>query len=329
MRFIFIGFMALLGAALACAFVEVALRVFGVSPGPYPAPYAPERFAHKPPYTSNDETGWQLNPGHYNLYSPVRGRTIEISVDDRGCRRTTMQPSSDKVSLLFIGDSFVFGENLDDSETLPWQVQLRRPKETVANFAVGGFGTCQSFLRLRQIAPSLQLRGGRVLYGLSEFHEERNSVDPRLDYWAALSSPRHTSLYPFCNIEQGTIRALPSKTWQPLLPLTGTLALSRVLSDSALSIYAQSAISIQRGITEQLLSALNEESTKYGATFTVMLQDITGAARTQYQDYLRTQGIQTIDLTEATAREDLRLKDGHPNPDMAQIWATQVAAEID
>jgi len=55
---------------------------------------------------------------------------------------------------MFLGDSFVFGENLTDEQTVPAQLEgilNRKGKWEVLNLAVHGYGTDQQWLRLQRL----------------------------------------------------------------------------------------------------------------------------------------------------------------------------------
>ncbi len=74
----------------------------------------------------------------------------EYSTDSYGRRVTPGQSLEDKESfILFFGDSFVFGEGLNDDETLPYFVGKDAPCYHVYNYGVVGYGPAQMLARLQ------------------------------------------------------------------------------------------------------------------------------------------------------------------------------------
>ena len=225
--------------------------------------------------------------------------------------------------IVFIGDSFTFGEGLDDEETLPWRLQESLPDRNVINHGVGGYGTCQAMLRLSQLQPSLS-DGDIVVYGLSAFHEERSTADPRQDYWVALSSPNYQSGYPRCSLKGDEVVREDSKEWTPLMPLTGLSVISRLVTDARLRALAAESLKNKRELTYALIAKMRDISTARGATLIVLLQDVPPDAKEDYRRFLVRSGISYLDGTEITQRQDLKLPDGHPGPQMTQQWANQL-----
>jgi len=95
------------------------------------------------------------------------------------------------------GCSFTYGWSVADADTFPWRLQAALPAYDVVNYGVGGHGTVQPWLRLREslargVTPALVV----VAYG--SLHDERNvltrrfrkAVVPYSETTAGLSSPR-------------------------------------------------------------------------------------------------------------------------------------------
>jgi hypothetical protein len=326
MKILFRILLAVLGVTSGLIGTEMLLRLLGESPGTIPTAFDPANFAHREPFTTNIVTGWQLKPGSYRLVLGNRGRATEIAINLDGSRKTREfdgLTSGGKPNVIFLGDSFVFGHGLDDEETLPWHLQEFLPHWNVINHAVSGYGTCQAFLRLQQLEVTLN-RGDFVIYGLSGFHEERNTADPRQDYWAAISSPSHQSGYPQCQLVNNAIVSENSKVWEVVMPLTGRSVLSRILTDVWLSFLARSSTTKQRPLTEFLLKGMNKTSTDRGAFLIVLLQELSGDAQSHYRAVLDSARISYVDGTDVNAKRNLKLPDGHPGPEVTKVWAKQL-----
>ena len=189
MRFFIRCALLFLGLGVALLTTEVFLRLSEERSQVTMAPYNPSQFVFRAPFAENSSTGWQLKAGTYQLSLGGRDRASKISINFDGSRTTQNEGSaapSNFSKIVFVGDSFTFGEGLDDQETLPWRLQELLPDRRVVNHGVGGYGTCQAMLRVSQLKDSLS-PGDIVVYGFSFFHEERNTADPRQDYWGGVS----------------------------------------------------------------------------------------------------------------------------------------------
>lgn len=115
-------------------------------------------------YTTNHMTpdkdlGFVLTTGPRRAESIKRSRDGEIiynvtyGVDVRGLRVVT--PNGSGPTALFFGDSFTFGEGVDDADTLPAQF-AKLSNFSTFNFGVHGYGPHQ-FLRMLEIGKPEQL----------------------------------------------------------------------------------------------------------------------------------------------------------------------------
>lgn len=314
------------GLGLALLGAEVFFRLCGESTGTDPAPYQPSRFVFREPFVENELTGWQLKPGSYELLQGDRGRTVRISINpnaSRATREDVVPVSSTSSKIVFVGDSFTFGEGLDDAETLPWRLQQLMPSRNVINHGVGGYGTCQAMFRLSQLNDTVS-NGDTVIYGLSAFHERRNIADPRQDYWLAISSLRHQSGYPRCKVTDDQIIREGSKVWDPIMPFTGRTVLSKIFTNAWLSLLPRESTQEQRALTFSILAKMNELSANFGASFLVLLQDLPPDARSDYLGFLSRSGIAWLDGSQIAQLHNLKLPDGHPGPEMTAQWANEL-----
>ncbi len=100
----------------------------------------------------------ELLPGTTTRASlSVRGETIydvSYTIDDRYARRTSDFTSAEAGrDLFFFGGSFVFGEGVEDDETLPSVVARLTTEWRVTNFGFPGHGPSQMLQRLESDAP--------------------------------------------------------------------------------------------------------------------------------------------------------------------------------
>lgn len=93
--------------------------------------------------------GWTNLPG-YRSDSAV---PFEVAINSQGLRAPreyTVRPQSDRRRVLMFGDSSVFGEEVDDDQTLPFHLEQELLDAEVLNFGVHGYGLGQMALRLEE-----------------------------------------------------------------------------------------------------------------------------------------------------------------------------------
>jgi hypothetical protein len=97
--------------------------------------------------------GWTFVPNRAGQRT-VAGRTITYAFDSLGARvRSVDEPvDPDRPTMIFVGESVMFGEGLLWQETIPARVGAAFGAQT-ANLAVHGYASDQAYLRLEQELP--------------------------------------------------------------------------------------------------------------------------------------------------------------------------------
>ena len=97
--------------------------------------------------------GWTFVPARTG-HNTVGGRVIDYAFDPAGyrVRRVDEPVDPEQPTILFIGESVMFGEGLTWEESVPAQVGAMMGIQS-ANLAVHGFGTDQAYLRLETELP--------------------------------------------------------------------------------------------------------------------------------------------------------------------------------
>jgi hypothetical protein len=97
--------------------------------------------------------GWTFVPERTGHVS-VGGRSIDYAIDAAGyrVRRADEPVDFDRPTILFTGESVMFGEGLPWEESVPAQVEAMTGVQS-ANLAVHGFATDQAYLRLAAELP--------------------------------------------------------------------------------------------------------------------------------------------------------------------------------
>ena len=100
--------------------------------------------------------GWTFVPARSG-HNTVGGRVVEYAIDPAGYRVRRLDEPVDpgRPSMLFAGESVMFGEGLTWEEGVPAQVGALMNVQS-ANLAVHGFGTDQAYLRLEKELPAFR-----------------------------------------------------------------------------------------------------------------------------------------------------------------------------
>jgi hypothetical protein len=97
--------------------------------------------------------GWTWVPGRVG-HKVVSGRVIAYAIDPAGYRVSRLDEPVDpeRPTILFTGESVMFGEGLTYEESIPAQVGAMMKVQT-ANLATHGYGNDQAYLRLQTELP--------------------------------------------------------------------------------------------------------------------------------------------------------------------------------
>ena len=143
--------------------------------------------------------GWTWVPqrtGHKN----IGGRVIDYAIDPAGYRvRHVDEPVDFNLpTILFTGESVMFGEGLTYEESIPAQVSMMMGLQT-ANLAVHGYGNDQAYLRLQTELPNFRRPVAVVsLFMTAPFgrnlDQDRPHIGPGLVWLPAQQHSRLSSL---------------------------------------------------------------------------------------------------------------------------------------
>jgi hypothetical protein len=167
----------------------------------------------------------------------IGGRVIDYTIDPAGYRVRRIDEPVDpaRPTILFIGESVMFGEGLTYEESIPAQVGAMMGVQT-ANLAVHGYGNDQAFLRLQSELPHFR----QPLAVVSLFM---------------------TALFGR-NLDQDRPHLGPGLVWLPAEHR------SRLSSLAKLVVPYRADTTVERGVavTQEVLRATSELARKHGAT---------------------------------------------------------------
>lgn len=280
--------------------------------------------------------GWQNRVGtqRYPSTDPA-APTFLFTVWDGGERATGPQrhEANGGETVVFLGDSFTQGAFLDDDETFPWLVQAARPDLAVRNFGTGGYGTCQSLIRMRELAPSQCpdcCSGHTFIYGFSDFHEPRNIAHPLYAYRIARISLSRSALMPRCfiNDEQRLSIAKPERFAD--VPITRVSRFAALLVESYHAIRGALREGEQRPVTKRILREMHELAQGCGGRFIVMLQRMSEETRNDYVRFFEKEHLEYFDAIHPQWEEpEYQIpNDGHPNELVNSYWRDKVLSVL-
>jgi len=131
-------------------------------------------------------TGWLLKPNSHDDLSPDGdGIHWSYTIDSKRARRNPYAVELIKISAY--GDSFTFCDQVNDDQTWPYYLS-KLTNTRVVNWGVGGYGTDQALLRLKQNLP--KYRTDIVVLGVFSENINRLMNTYRPFYGGSLGSMR-------------------------------------------------------------------------------------------------------------------------------------------
>jgi hypothetical protein len=130
-------------------------------------------------YWLTSDLGYQPSQGrHSSKKLTSEGKTIYdvvYTIGDDGFRITPSAQSGERTHINFFGCSFMFGEGLDDNETMPFFFQAMANHVSVKNFGSSGYGVHQA---LRILESDRDTTADINFLLTSPWHAERSACGP-------------------------------------------------------------------------------------------------------------------------------------------------------
>lgn len=260
--------------------------------------------------------GWRHRPGVYRyvMPGPAVSETFRVTYEKDGQRVTSEERSAKGVPLRLLGCSFVEGFGLDDVDTFAWKLQERLPQYSVRNYGVGGFGTYQSLLMLRQLPRNDErLLDSIVVYGFAAFHTYRNIPNSLIQ-----RSWRGSGIFPVC--DDAGCRMEQGKSMDAAWRHSHALSLFENAMDSLYQITLR-----EKGerVTERLIIDMKHEAAIRKDRF--IIAPVT-ALEGRWRMFFKKQEIEVIECVSPLMKNsEYLLPDGHPNQMWAEVYAKCLA----
>jgi hypothetical protein len=282
-----------LSALLALGASELVLRQVHLHPGEWLRP------GEEPRRQADSRLGWTLVPSHIGR-NVVGGRAIEYGIDAAGhrVRRIDQPVDPARPTIVFIGESIMFGEGLDWAESIPAQVGSVLHVQS-ANLAVHGFSSDQAYLRLERELPHFRQPIAVVsLFMPALFGRDLDDDRPHLG---------------------------PGLVWQPAVQHARLLSLAGLLVPYRRTETVEGGI----GITRDVLRATAALAHSRGATSLTLIPQF--GMEEPVEEMLRRRILDDTGLPYARVEMDSAWRlpwDRHPNPWAAHVMANAVAERL-
>lgn len=149
----------------------------------------------EPRRQEDSRLGWVLVPARSGRIS-ISGRSLDYSTDIAGYRVRQVDAAVDREqpTVIFVGESVMFGEGLTWQESIPAQVEMLSGIQS-ANLAVHGYSTDQMYLRLQRELPRFRRPIAVVGIFMTELFgrnldADRPHLGPGLVWLPAVRKPR-------------------------------------------------------------------------------------------------------------------------------------------
>ncbi len=137
-------------------------------------------------YRFDPVLGWFPIPNSVDHF--LGSRPITVINNSEGFRAPEHRPNS-KPGVLFLGDSFVWGFDVEAAERFTDKLQARHPEWSVYNLGVSGYGTDQEYLLLQQRFDSYHPQVVFLVF-CCETDDDDNSSNSEWGYYK-----------PYCTVE--------------------------------------------------------------------------------------------------------------------------------
>jgi hypothetical protein len=185
------AFQVVIAVVLALGASELLLRYVHFRPTEWQSP------ADEPRRQVDLRLGWTWIPARTG-HEDIGGRVVDYAIDGAGYRVQRVEEPVDpaRPTILFTGESVMFGEGLTWEESIPAQVGAMTGMQA-ANLAVHGYGNDQAYMKLQMELPRFRRPVGVVsLFMTDLFGRNLDQDRPHLGPGLVLLPPEQRSRLP-------------------------------------------------------------------------------------------------------------------------------------
>jgi len=309
---------------VAIILLEVILRLFGFKPW-----YFYQSDLNEPTINKYDsKVGWKPQEGVY-IFPPksdnVNDTTFTVLKD--GSRFSGESIDTYKGDVLFIGGSITQGVAVDDEETFSFYLQNNLKDYRVKNYGVGGYGTYQSYLLLKDLLKN-ENNIKYIIYFFIENHEMRNVGDATwLNVLTKYSKRKHVHL-PYVQLDKNgnLVEYLPVKYIE--LPFRKYSALITRVEKKIMRIKLYSKYKDEKKIVQKIILKMKKISEKNGSKFLFINLHSNNEKSALYAEFSKKNNVTFVDCKHPLI-EGFRVEnDGHPNAKSHKLYSDCIYSKV-
>jgi hypothetical protein len=299
--------LVLLSIFFTLIFLEFFLRLIGHVPFEYRNTNSP----HPSIYIQDDITGWSNKEGSFNVKID-KGNIVKYNFLKDGSRYSGYNSDGEiqKDKIILIGGSFTMGQAINDNETFAFKMQKKLDNYEVKNYGSGGFGTYQSYLKLKQLYNKFE-NIDYVLYFFVDHHEVRNIVDPSwLEFLSKLAKEPVKLPFARLNSSKELIEHPPLEYM--VLPLSNSSVIISKIQKKIMR-FKLFTKNEKKMITEKILLKMNE-LTKLNESDFIMVNLLSGESdNAYYKEFAKKNRIEYFNCSLELNDKNTVKNEGHPN----------------
>ncbi len=154
-------------------------------PGWFPDPATYRRMTRSPAgfFAEDAQQGYRANPGRYVFrYSGMRQGRVEhldavVTINPDGTRFTGTAPAEAARRIFVLGDSYVFGDGVNDQQTFAFLLQTAFPDAVVQLHALAGYSWANALVTMQRIKDRVR-PGDVIVLGYAQYYKERHVAAP-------------------------------------------------------------------------------------------------------------------------------------------------------
>jgi hypothetical protein len=253
--------LVIFGIIITAMILELCLRLVGHGPFEYFKNNSPDPTIYKP----DKKLGWTSKTGSYH-FKTNKENIIKYKFLKDGSRYTGYNLTQNSIKkIVLIGGSFAMGHGVNDEETFAYLLQKKLNRYQIKNFGIGGYGTYQSYLKLKDVFDTNK-NIKIVVYSFIEDHEDRNVGD--VSWHEFLTRLSGAAVYlPYAKLDKfGGLLDYPPEKYI-VLPLSNFSVLITKIQKTIMKIIRFSLNKDRTLITKKIITKMSRLSKKNNSNF--------------------------------------------------------------